>query len=416
MTSNSAPIAIDLVNDARSDPGRLAVVRATGLLDAPAEETFDALSRLAVALIGVPVSFLSIVDEDRDYYKSQCGFPDSLAEARQLAGRTFCHYALVSATPLIIEDTHSSPIWRSVPSVESLGVRAYLGVPVVVRDQTIGSFCVIDTQPRAWTPTAIETLVQIASAAAREIELRQLLLTTKAEAARANQMAKASEELWAIIVHDLRSPLQTIRLGVTALKKLGDAQNQSLIERVTRAADSMKQLLDDSLSHFTANSGTKTQRTRIAVAKLLDDSLDTMALVAERAGINLRIQCRCAATISVEYAQMLRVLGNLIGNCIKYCPQGTSVLLRAEEACEQIEIVVSDDGPGMTLEDQARAFERGWQGVIGRARQDGAGLGLAIVRDLVSQNDGAVFLESQLGQGTAVSIRLPIVRESRSVE
>ena len=72
--------------------GRLAVVRATGLLDAPAEETFDALSRLAVALIGVPVSFLSIVDEDRDYYKSQCGFPDSLADARQLA--VGAHFAI----------------------------------------------------------------------------------------------------------------------------------------------------------------------------------------------------------------------------------------------------------------------------------------------------------------------------------
>jgi signal transduction histidine kinase len=415
MTANSSATAIDLANEVRGDPGRLAVVRATGLLDAPAEETFDALSRLAVTLIGAPVSFLSIVDEHRDFYKSQCGFPGSLAEARQLDGRTFCHYALVSATPLVIEDTHSSPIWRSVPTVDSLGVRAYLGVPVIVRDQPIGSFCVIDTQPRAWTSTAIETLVQISKAAAREIELRTLLLTTKAEAERANQMAKASEELWAIIVHDLRSPLQTIRLGVAALGRMAHAKDQSLIERVARAADSMSRLLDESLSNFTANSGRNTRRTTIAVAKLLDDSLDTMALVAERAVISLGIQCETAASISVEYAQMLRVLGNLIGNCIKYCPRGTAVQLRAEDAGNEIEIVVSDNGPGMSPEDQERAFERGWQGATGRARQDGAGLGLSIVRDLVSQNDGTVALQSEIGRGTAVSIRLPIALESHSV-
>ena len=172
----------DPVDGARQDPSRLAAVRNCGLLDTPAEETFDALSRLAASLIKVPVSFFSIIDEDRDFYKSQHGFPASLATERQLTGRTFCHYSLANPAPLIIEDTYSSPVWRSVPTVDSLGVRAYLGVPVVIGGRPIGSFCVIDSDPHAWSASEIETLVQISRAAAREIELRASLRSTRAEA------------------------------------------------------------------------------------------------------------------------------------------------------------------------------------------------------------------------------------------
>ena len=157
------------VSEGVGDPGRLKVVRDTNLLDTSSEETFDSLSRLAVALIGVPASFLSLVDERRDFYKSQCGFPEPLASKRELTGRTFCHYALTSREPLVIEDTHANPIWRAVPTVDRLGVRASLGVPVVVAGQAIGIFCVIDNRPHAWTPLEIETLVQIARATARKI-------------------------------------------------------------------------------------------------------------------------------------------------------------------------------------------------------------------------------------------------------
>ena len=78
------------------DPGRLASLRATGLLDSEVEEVFDRLTRLAVTVLGVPAAFISLVDADRDFYKSACGFGEPLASARQLEGPTFCHYAIQS--------------------------------------------------------------------------------------------------------------------------------------------------------------------------------------------------------------------------------------------------------------------------------------------------------------------------------
>jgi PAS domain S-box-containing protein len=161
-----------------SDPGRLAIVRATNLLDSGTEEAFDRLTRLAAKLTGAPVTFVSIVDEDRDFYKSCFGFPEPLASERQMTGTTFCHYALVSDGPLVIENTIDHPIYRNVPTVESLGVRAYLGVPLVTSTgHAIGSFCAIDFKPRPWTKLDIEVLQELAASTLREIELRMAVQT-----------------------------------------------------------------------------------------------------------------------------------------------------------------------------------------------------------------------------------------------
>lgn len=160
------------------DPARLAAVRATGLVDTAAEPAFDRLTRLAVRVLRVPASFLSLVEEGRDFYKAATGFGEPLASARELAGRTFCHYSIAAATPdrpLVIPDTRADPVYRAVPTVESLGVAAYVGVPLVVDGEPVGSFCAIDTRPRDWTADEVEVLRELAASAQREIELRRAL-------------------------------------------------------------------------------------------------------------------------------------------------------------------------------------------------------------------------------------------------
>lgn len=154
------------------DATRLAALRGTGLLDSAAEPAFDRLTRLAVRLLGVPSAFFSLVDEERDFYKSACGFGEPLASTRELTGPTFCHYAIQSREPLVIPDTAADPRYRDVPTVRTLGVAAYVGIPIVVDGQAIGSLCVIDTVPRAWTASEVELLSELAASAEREIALR----------------------------------------------------------------------------------------------------------------------------------------------------------------------------------------------------------------------------------------------------
>lgn len=161
---------------ALADPQRLAALHDTGLLDTPPEETFDRLTRLAARLTGAPVTFISLLDAGRDFYKSAHGLGEPLSHARQLTGRTFCHYGLVANGALVLEDVTQRPVLRDVPTVHALGIRAYAGIPLRTEDgHMLGSFCAVDFKPRQWTEQDIEVLVELAHSALREIRLRKAL-------------------------------------------------------------------------------------------------------------------------------------------------------------------------------------------------------------------------------------------------
>ena len=165
---------------ARSDPRRLGAVRATGLLDSGPLAGFDRLTRIGSRLLGVPASFISLVDAHRDFYLSNCGFGEPLASDRHLTGQTFCHFTIEGVAPLVIPDTRADPVYRNVPTVESLGVAAYLGAPLVLLSgEVIGAFCAIDVKPRQWTSVDVQNAVDLASLVVSEIELRQAAINVR---------------------------------------------------------------------------------------------------------------------------------------------------------------------------------------------------------------------------------------------
>lgn len=224
------------------------MVEQSEVLGSDAEETFDGLTQLAARLLKVPASFISIVDSDHDFYKSQTGFPPDLARSRMLPGRTFCHYTLAGGAALVIDDTHSDPVWKAVPTVETLGVRAYAGVPLTLEGQTIGSFCVFDMEPRAWSDEDLETLRQLAMSAGRELSLRSALSAARDDSQDARALARSREEVVAVVAHDLRTPLQILKLSATLLERQAVEAQQPVIARMVKAIDAMKSMAEGLLS------------------------------------------------------------------------------------------------------------------------------------------------------------------------
>ncbi len=163
----------------RRDPARLAALRKSGLLDAAPTEGLDRLTRLGAKLLQAPASFISLVDEHRDFYISNFGFAEPLATSRELTGQTFCHFAIADDEPLVIGDTRADDQYRHVPTVESLGVAAYLGIPLkLATGEVIGSFCVIDQHPHHWTESEVESAVDLAGLAVADLEMRLLMIST----------------------------------------------------------------------------------------------------------------------------------------------------------------------------------------------------------------------------------------------
>ncbi len=161
------------IEAAIADPSRLHALSTSGLLDLPASDAFDRLTRIASRATDSPAAFFSLIDVDRTFYLSQVGLQEPLASSRALSEQTLCQFGLVNEGPLVINDTQADEVFKGIASVRSLGVRAYVGVPVTAPGgERLGSLCVIDYKPRAWTDKDVEIISEMAAATTAEVRLR----------------------------------------------------------------------------------------------------------------------------------------------------------------------------------------------------------------------------------------------------
>jgi signal transduction histidine kinase/CheY-like chemotaxis protein/HPt (histidine-containing phosphotransfer) domain-containing protein len=154
---------------------RLIAVRASGLLDSPPEDFFDQLTATAARLLAAPITLLTVVDHDRQYFKSTWGTDGSWGRETPL-DRSVCQYVVQSGDPLLIGDLRQEPLTRGNPAVCDGGVVAYAGAPVFSPDGAVlGSFCAIDTAPRTWTDEDRVVLQSLATLVTRELKRRSAL-------------------------------------------------------------------------------------------------------------------------------------------------------------------------------------------------------------------------------------------------
>ena len=145
-------------------PARMEALHDTGLLDSPPEESFDRLTRLAQRLLGAPTALVSLVDKDRQFFKSQVGLAEPQASARQTElSHSFCQWVVSGREKLVVDDAKEHAVLRSNLAVKYMNVNAYAGIPILGKGgEAIGSFCAIDSTPRRWTEEELETLKDLA--------------------------------------------------------------------------------------------------------------------------------------------------------------------------------------------------------------------------------------------------------------
>ncbi|GAA1594087.1 hypothetical protein GCM10009828_018980 [Actinoplanes couchii] len=161
-----------LSGEALGDPGRLRVLRATGLLDENAGAVLDRLTGLAARLVRAPVAMISMVDEDRQVFPSAVGLPEPWAGGTPRS-HSFCRQVVASDVPLIVTDAREDWRVRDDPAIDDIGIVAYAGFPIrAPRGQTLGSFCVIDHRPRVWSTEELSVVGELAAAIEAEIATR----------------------------------------------------------------------------------------------------------------------------------------------------------------------------------------------------------------------------------------------------
>jgi two-component system phosphate regulon sensor histidine kinase PhoR len=224
----------------------------------------------------------------------------------------------------------------------------------------------------------------------------------KLEAVRRDFVANAS--------HELRSPLTTVRAAAETLRTVDNdtKASQRFIELIQRNAERLANLIDDLLELSRIESRElKLDLEPLALAPVVERALSQHAHRAQLKRIALTHEDPGALAVRADRRALDHVLGNLIDNALKYCPEGAAVRVVVAAEDGSVRVSVADTGPGIPSEHLARVFERFYRVDAGRSRElGGTGLGLSIVKHLVEAMGGRVSVESRPGAGSTFSFTL----------
>ncbi|HEV7907817.1 MAG TPA: GAF domain-containing sensor histidine kinase [Pseudonocardiaceae bacterium] len=262
-----------------------------------------------------------------------------------------------------------------------------------------------------WVPAEVEAAGQVASDVARWVQQSHLYEREQRLAAQLRELDRSKDVFLSTVSHELRTPLTSISgfvelLADRASGPLNDDQRQ-MLEIVERNTIRLRGMIEDLLTLSRIETGTfKTVRERTDVTELV-----SRAVRAIGAPANLTLYAHCPPNplmAELDPHQIERVLTNLLSNAVKFTPAGGEVVVSAREDGDDLVLSISDTGMGIPHEDQPDLFTRFFRASNAvEASIPGTGLGLTIVRNIVTNHDGEVTLRSEPGEGTTVSVRLP---------
>lgn len=405
---------------------RIAALQDLNILDTRNEEEFDELVEIASSICNTPISLISLVDAERQWFKARLGLQASETSLQE----SVCAHAILTDETLVIDDTLLDPRTVDNPLVHNdVNMRFYAGVPLKVNDELpIGTLCVLDTVPRQLSPDQLRALevlgrqvmmrMTLRSALGRERELKQQLEQQRDELLHMNERLIAEDKsknlFLAMLSHELRNPLSAMSNGLSLLDTVESAdQQQDTLQMMHRQCGQLTRLLDDLLDVSRISRGKISLKPdKVSLAPILDDAVDTLRADAAAKQIELNlVNVPGQLHVRADAARLLQVIINLLNNAIRYTPAGGQVSLKALQNESEVQIHVRDSGQGICEEDLPRVFDFFVQleNRAGTANQ-GLGLGLALVHELVHLHGGSVSVHSDgPDRGSTFSVTLPLV-------
>ena len=258
-----------------------------------------------------------------------------------------------------------------------------------------------------WTASDLEAADELQRRAI-EVDLERRLLSEQ-------RAVRARDDLIAVVSHDLRSPLSAILMQAELMLNrhaAGGEESATVLrggaERIRRSAAHMKALIDDLLDLARIEAQRFALHLQSVESRaLVEEALLAASPLAEAKRITLAAELIDSPRLEADPERIFRVLSNLLGNAIKFTPEGGTITVRAERRGDELLITVVDTGPGIAADQLPHVFERYWKAQP--ASQVGAGLGLYIAKGIVEAHGGRIWAESSAG-GARLTFTLPLTR------
>lgn len=285
-----------------------------------------------------------------------------------------------------------------------VAARAFLVAPIVAAGKVLGTSTFgLASTGRSWDAQHLVTLRELARRAGIAVDHALLY-----EAARG--AAESRDELLRAVSHDLRDPLHTIVQSIGLLGDLVPARNLEIhrwLDVLRHASQQMRTLLESLLDSARIDAGQFIVEPEEAnPTRTLLDACEMLRPLAEAKG--QRIEAKVPddlPEIPIDAPQIIRVVGNLLGNAIKFSEPGGAVRLAAEIRGAELVVSIADEGNGIPPGQVAHVFDRFWKG--SRRDRRGVGLGLTICKGIVEAHGGRIWVESREGEGSTFSFALP---------
>ncbi len=376
--------------------------------------------RQATQLVEADAGSLRLLSADKTTLSAPygCNLPDGLT-ACTLDNGGIAWHIVKNNVSLLLPEYAQHPQAR--PEWVAAGVHAYMGVPVTVGEEVVGSLVLFSLDAgRHFTVRDLALTESIARHTGVAIQNARLFAQIQDRAAelsvaleRLQELDKLKSEFIQNVSHELRTPLAIVRGYAELLRdgKLGEllSPQKEPVAIIARRIKMLSNLVEDLMAMMEIEAQ-QLQMEPLDMAPVVQAAHRDFQIQAIQGGLNLEVQLRKGtALVYGDSIKLRRVLDNLIGNALKFTPEGGTITLFLDVVESTVLLDVADNGIGIPVGKLERIFERFYQ-VDGsmKRRYGGTGLGLALVKEIVEAHDGAVAVESVVGEGAVFHVRLPL--------
>ena len=310
--------------------------------------------------------------------------------------------------PLLLERVSLESLASSLQSekdrlaIQAAGVKSAIAVPLLAHGNLVGLIALISS--RVYSAADVRLAEGLAQQASLSIENARLF----DEAQRA---IKLRDNVLTIVSHDLKNPVTTLALVGHALLRSTEIDSSKLKDfagKIQRAVDRMLALINDLLDLSKIQSGTFSIEPEVErLSGVLTPVMESIRILSDAKHQTLELDVSPdLPTVRVDAHRISQVVANLLGNAIKFTPEGGRIRVTARLECNAVLVCVSDNGPGISPEDRRKVFD--WFFQAKETGQMGTGLGLSIAKGIVEAHGGSIWVESELGKGSSFSFSLPL--------